>query len=96
MGDDTDILDELMAMLDTNGEIDRATRDHIQAKAMIEIIRRVRKIERESVIGIFRHRPVQATLVVVATFILLHEFATYINIGVFLRMAIKALGVPIP
>ena len=95
MGDDTDILDKLIALIQGNGNIPDETRNTVIAEALFEMIRRTRKIERESIAAVFRRKPVQTIAVVVVAFVLLHEFATYIGLGVLLRAAAKILGVPI-
>ena len=92
---DTDILDELLELLEGNGGIDTKTRDRILVKSLIEVVRRTRKIERESVVGYFRRNPVKIILLVAGSFVLLHEFATYIPLGLLVVAFLKALGVPL-
>lgn len=92
---DTDILDELLTLLEGNGEIPDDTRNRILVKAQVEILRRIRKIEKESLTMIVRREPVRAIIYVTAGFVLLHEFATYVNIDLFIRAAARMMGVPI-
>ena len=92
---DTDILDQLLEALKANGNLDRAERDRLSFLVFIELIRKVREIERDSLAGMFRRRPIQVIAVITISFVLLHEFATYVNIGVIIRAAMQVLGVPI-
>ena len=92
----TDILDDLLDLVRSNGAMDDSTRHRIMAEALIELVRRTRKLERESVVGLFRANPVKVAFVGGAIFILLHELATYINISVFLTAAARLLGIPVP
>ena len=95
-GDNNDVLDKLMDMLAGNGDISEDTRRKIQAEVLYEILSRVRQIEKESPAGVFRRKPIQTILVIAASFILLHEFAVFINVGVIMTAAARLLGVPIP
>lgn len=96
MGEDTDILDDLLILMEGNGDISEATRNQIMAKALREMIKRTRKIERESIVGLLRRNPVRVIAITTAGFVLMHEFATYINVGVLLAAVAKMLGIPLP
>jgi hypothetical protein len=90
-----DILDELLEGIKANGTLDRSDRDRLMLMAFAEMIRRIRRVEHDSIAGVFKRNPAKAIAVVVITFVLLHEFSTYVNIGVIVAAALKALGVPI-
>jgi len=95
MGEQKDILDELLEAIKANGNLDRADRDRLMLMAFAEVIRRVRRMERNSLASIFGRNPVKGVALVVIIFILLHEFSTYLNLGVIIGAALKMLGVPI-
>ena len=95
MGDDTDILDKLLDAIEADGTLSDDERHRLTLMALYETIRLARKTARNTIPAIFSREPIRATAVLVVAFILLHEFATYINIGIILAAAAKALGVPI-
>lgn len=94
-GGETNILDEILSMLEGNGDITREMRDKLMLKAFAELIRKTDKIERESPISYLRRYPVRIAVLATVIFVLMHEFATYVNIGVLLTAAARMLGVPI-
>lgn len=95
MGEDTDILDKLLEAIEANGTMDRSERDRLMYLAFITVIKQVRSIEKHSIITVFSRQPVKTGALFVLGFILLHEFSTYVNIGVILAAVLKILGVPI-
>lgn len=90
-----DILDELLDLLEGNGDIPDETRNKILIKAQIEVLRRLKRIEKETIVATIKREPVKALIYITAGFMLLHEFSTYVNISLFVRAAARMLGVPI-
>ena len=92
---DPDILDQLLEAIKANGNLDHAERDRLFFMAFTELIRKVREIEGGYLIGALKRRPLQVVAIFTICFILLHEFVTYVNIGVIMNALLRVLGVPI-
>lgn len=96
MGEDKDILlDELLAAIEADGDLSQEEYNHLTLRALRVMIRSIRRVENNTISAIFAHNPTKAIAVTVIAFVLLHEFSTYVNIGVILSAMAKWLGVPI-
>lgn len=91
----SNILSEILELLESNGDVPRDIRDKLMLKSFVEVIRKIDKIEEESPINYFRRSPVRITILTIVVFVLMHEFATYVNIGILLTAAARMLGIPI-
>lgn len=91
-----DILDELLNLVKSDGEMEPHERNRIMAQALIEVVRRTRKIESETALGLLREHPIKTVAVALLIFILLQEFVTYINISLIIGAILRLLGVPVP
>ena len=94
MGDETDILQQLLDAMQKDGGLTDEERHRLSLMSQYEMIRLIRKTQRNTIPAIFAREPLKATAVLVTGFILLHEFSTYVNIGIFLKWAAHALGIP--
>jgi hypothetical protein len=84
-----------MEMLEGNGKVPQDVRDRLLLKAMGEMIRKIDFVESISIVTILKTSPVKSIAFVTLAFVLLHEFATYVNFDLLFRGAAGILGIPI-
>jgi hypothetical protein len=91
-----DIVNQILTALQANGDMPAEEWRRLVLLAMGHLISHQKILEASTIQGLFKAKPIQFIAVLTIIFVVLHEFATYINIGILLRAAGKALGVPIP
>ena len=98
------ILEELLEMVDQNGNIPRDTKDRMTLRALAEVIRqlktldrlekRVEALEKKNLVTIYEKHPKMATALVFAVFVILNYAAHAITPDQWFGALAKALGIP--
>jgi hypothetical protein len=101
--DEATILDELLELVDQNGNIPRDTKDRMTLRALAEVIRqlksmnklekRVSALEEQNLIGIYAKHPKMATAILFAVFVILNYAAHAITPDQWFSALARALGV---
>jgi hypothetical protein len=100
------ITEEIMEMLEENGNIDRALKDRLMLKAMGEILRKIEKfeafearicqLEKRNIATAFINHPISTIISVFLTFVILNTIAHSISIWSITMALLKFLGFPVP
>jgi hypothetical protein len=100
------ITEEIVDMLEANGNVDRALKDRLMLKAIGEILRkieqlkslegRVVELEHRNIATIFIKHPIPTIVSVFVMFVILNTIAHSISIVSWTSAILKWLGFPVP
>lgn len=100
------ITEEIMDMLEANGNVDRALKDRLMLKAIGEILRKVEQLksldarvcelERRNIATVFIKHPIPTIVSVFIVFVVLNTIAHSISIVAITAAILKWLGFPVP
>lgn len=103
-GNEITILDELLEMVEQNGNIPRDTKDRMTLRALAEVIRqlksldklqkRVDALEKKNLITVYEKHPKMAITVTFAIFVIMNYAAHAITPDQWFGALAKALGIP--
>jgi hypothetical protein len=101
-----DITEEIMEMLEQNGNIDRIVRDRLMLKAIGEILRKINvvdglekrlsRLEKRNIATLFLEHPIQVTVTVFVIFIIFNLLAHSISLWTLTSTILQWLGFPTP
>ena len=105
-GGEQTILDEIVEMLDQNGNISRDMKDRLTLKALAEVIRmvepikaldkRVCTLEKRNIATAFIEHPYAMAGIILLIFIMLNVIYHSFSVATIITVVLKALGIPVP